>query len=80
MTQTMRVPASPFLEPVASREIYRNPWMVLREDDIRRPDGSRGIYAVVARGIDAVGNVEKPVRGSRAKARHNHNHYVFKVR
>lgn len=36
-----------FIETVASREIYRNPWMVLREDDIRRPDGSAGIYAVV---------------------------------
>jgi len=37
----------PFIERVASREIYRNPWLVLREDDIRRPDGSRGIYSVV---------------------------------
>ncbi|BEH75917.1 hypothetical protein YM3MPS_17200 [Mycobacterium pseudoshottsii] len=37
----------PFIEPVASREIYRNRWMVLREDDIRRPDGSPGIYGVV---------------------------------
>ncbi len=37
----------PFIETVASREVYRNPWMVLREDDIRRPDGSPGIYAVV---------------------------------
>lgn len=37
----------PFIEPIASREIYRNPWMVLREDDIRRPDGSPGIYGVV---------------------------------
>jgi 8-oxo-dGDP phosphatase len=37
----------PFIERVASREIYRNPWLVLREDDIRRPDGSLGIYAVV---------------------------------
>lgn len=36
-----------FIETVATREIYRNPWMVLREDDIRRPDGSAGIYAVV---------------------------------
>ena len=36
-----------FIETVATREIYRNPWMVLREDDIRRPDGSTGIYAVV---------------------------------
>jgi 8-oxo-dGDP phosphatase len=37
----------PFIECVASREIYRNQWMVLREDDIRRPDGSPGIYGVV---------------------------------
>ncbi|OYV23878.1 MAG: ADP-ribose pyrophosphatase [Mycobacterium sp. 20-66-4] len=37
----------PIIETVASREIYRNPWLVLREDDIRRPDGSSGIYSVV---------------------------------
>ncbi|MEE6175692.1 NUDIX hydrolase [Mycobacterium sp. 050134] len=37
----------PFIERVASREIYRNPWLVLREDEIRRPDGSAGIYSVV---------------------------------
>jgi ADP-ribose pyrophosphatase len=32
---------------VASREVYRNPWMVVREDDVRRQDGSLGIYGVV---------------------------------
>lgn len=32
---------------MASREVYRNSWLTLREDDIRRPDGSTGIYAVV---------------------------------
>ena len=37
----------PYIDNLASREIYRNPWMVLREDDIRRPDGSPGIYSVV---------------------------------
>ena len=37
----------PFIERLASREIYRNPWLVLREDDIRRPDSSSGIYSVV---------------------------------
>jgi ADP-ribose pyrophosphatase len=37
----------PFIERLGSREIYRNPWLVLREDDIRRPDGSIGIYSVV---------------------------------
>ncbi|BBY93208.1 ADP-ribose pyrophosphatase [Mycobacterium gallinarum] len=36
-----------FIETVASRQIYRNNWFSLREDDIRRPDGSDGIYAVV---------------------------------
>jgi 8-oxo-dGDP phosphatase len=35
------------IERIASREVYRNPWMTLREDHIRRPDGSRGIYSVV---------------------------------
>ncbi|BCJ46848.1 ADP-ribose pyrophosphatase [Actinoplanes ianthinogenes] len=27
--------------------VYRNPWMTVREDEIRRPDGSPGIYGVV---------------------------------
>jgi 8-oxo-dGTP pyrophosphatase MutT (NUDIX family) len=35
------------IEQVASRQVYRNNWLTLREDDIRRPDGSPGIYAVV---------------------------------
>ena len=36
-----------WIQTVATREIYRNSWLTLREDDIRRPDGSSGIYAVV---------------------------------
>ena len=32
---------------LASREVYRNNWLSLREDDIRRPDGSPGIYSVI---------------------------------
>jgi 8-oxo-dGTP pyrophosphatase MutT (NUDIX family) len=35
------------IQRTGSREVYRNPWMTLREDAIRRPDGSEGIYAVV---------------------------------
>jgi len=35
------------IQTVGSREVYRNSWMTLREDDIRRPDGSLGIYSVV---------------------------------
>ncbi|UGT54353.1 NUDIX domain-containing protein [Nocardia asteroides] len=35
------------MEQLSSRTIYTNPWMRLREDTIRRTDGSVGIYAVV---------------------------------
>ena len=32
---------------LASREVYRNHWMLLREDEILRSNGERGIYGVV---------------------------------
>lgn len=32
---------------ISSREVYRNAWMTVREDVVRRPDGSTGIYGVV---------------------------------
>jgi 8-oxo-dGTP pyrophosphatase MutT (NUDIX family) len=35
------------IRTISTREVYRNPWMILREDQIERPDGSRGIYSVV---------------------------------
>ncbi|MGW0159053.1 NUDIX domain-containing protein [Mycobacterium sp. NPDC003323] len=35
------------IERMSSREVYRNNWMTVREDAIRRPDGSAGIYGVV---------------------------------
>jgi len=35
------------IRTVSTREVYRNPWMRLREDEIERSDGSHGIYAVV---------------------------------
>ena len=35
------------IERMASREVYRNNWMTVREDEIRRPDGSTGIYGVI---------------------------------
>lgn len=34
-------------ECIGSREVYRNAWMRVREDALRRPDGSDGIYGVV---------------------------------
>lgn len=35
------------METRATRQVYANPWMTVREDSIRRPDGSDGIYGVV---------------------------------
>ena len=32
---------------VGSREVYRNNWLTLREDQIQRPDGTPGIYSVI---------------------------------
>ena len=39
---------------VASREVYRNPWMRLREDQILRSNGKRGIYGVVEKDDSAI--------------------------
>src|SRR3954451_1709108 len=30
-----------------SRVVYENPWIRVREDDVTRPDGGRGVYGVV---------------------------------
>jgi 8-oxo-dGDP phosphatase len=35
------------IERVDSRVVYQNPWMTVREDDVRRQDGSTGIYGVI---------------------------------
>lgn len=35
------------IRQLASREIYRNAWMRLREDEVEFPDGSTGLYSVV---------------------------------
>ncbi len=37
------------LKRLSSREVYRNQWMTVREDAIRRADGSDGIYGVVSK-------------------------------
>lgn len=42
-----RADIPPAITTLASREIYRNPWLRLREDDILRSNGQRGIYGVV---------------------------------
>jgi 8-oxo-dGDP phosphatase len=35
------------VERLGSKQVYANPWMTVREDAIRRADGSTGIYGVV---------------------------------
>ena len=35
------------IRTLSSREIYRNPWLRLREDQIERDNGAEGIYSVV---------------------------------
>ncbi len=35
------------VETLGSKQVYTNAWMAVREDTIRRPDGSTGIYGVV---------------------------------
>jgi 8-oxo-dGTP pyrophosphatase MutT (NUDIX family) len=35
------------VESLSSRPVYTNAWMTVREDEIRRSDGSPGIYGVV---------------------------------
>jgi len=35
------------MQTLRSRIVYQNRWMTVREDNIRRPDGSEGIFGVV---------------------------------
>ena len=37
------------MKQLRSREVYRNAWISVREDDVERPDGSIGLYGVVDR-------------------------------
>ncbi len=39
---------------LSSREVYRNPWMRVREDQILRSNGERGIYGVVEKDDAAI--------------------------
>ncbi|MBT9332773.1 NUDIX domain-containing protein [Paracidobacterium acidisoli] len=42
------------IRTLSSREIYRNPWMKLREDQIERSNGTPGIYGVVEKDVSAI--------------------------
>jgi 8-oxo-dGTP pyrophosphatase MutT (NUDIX family) len=44
----------PGVQTLSSRQVYANSWMTVREDAIRRGDGSDGIYGVVDKPTAAV--------------------------
>ncbi len=44
----------PSITTLASREIYRNRWMRVREDEILRSNGQKGIYGVVDKSDSAI--------------------------
>lgn len=52
MTAQPSIP--PSITTVASREVYRNRWMRVREDDILRSNGKSGIYGVVEKDDSAI--------------------------
>ena len=57
MSDPINQPAShtePSITTIGTREIYRNPWMRLREDDILRSNGAKGIYGVVEKDDAAI--------------------------
>jgi len=44
----------PEITTLSSREVYRNAWMRVREDEILRSNGKRGIYGVVEKDEAAI--------------------------
>lgn len=54
--------SAPSITTLASREVYRNHWMRVREDDILRSNGHKGIYGVVEKDDSAI---ILPIEGDR---------------
>jgi ADP-ribose pyrophosphatase len=46
--------SAPSITTLSSREVYRNHWMRLREDEILRSNGEKGIYGVVEKDDAAI--------------------------
>jgi ADP-ribose pyrophosphatase len=42
-----KTPQENSIRTLSTREVYRNPWLSLREDEILRSNGNAGIYSVV---------------------------------
>ena len=52
----------PAITTLSSREVYRNRWMRVREDEILRSNGQKGIYGVVEK---EDGAIVLPIEGDR---------------
>lgn len=50
------------IRTLSSREVYRNPWLRVREDQIERGNGAKGLYGVVEKDDCAV---VLPIEGDR---------------
>jgi 8-oxo-dGTP pyrophosphatase MutT (NUDIX family) len=51
---SVQSPSGRTITTLSSREVYRNHWMRLREDDILRSNGEKGIYGVVEKDDSAI--------------------------
>lgn len=54
LSETSHSEAEPAITTLSSREVYRNAWMRVREDEILRSNGKRGIYGVVEKDEAAI--------------------------
>lgn len=61
------------METIASTQVYAGPWVTVREDTVRRPDGSTGTYPVVE-SADIV--LVVPVEGERLHLVEQYRHPV----
>ena len=67
---------------LSSREIYLNPWIRVREDQVLKPNGNPGIYGVVEYRNRAVGVVPIDDEGYTwlvGQYRYTHNRYEWEI-
>lgn len=67
---------------LSSREIYLNPWIRVREDQVLKPNGNPGIYGVVEYRNRAVGVVPIDDEGYTwlvGQYRYTHNQYEWEI-
>jgi 8-oxo-dGTP pyrophosphatase MutT (NUDIX family) len=69
-------------ETLATREVYSNPWIRVREDQVINPSGGRGIYGVVEYKNRAVGVIPVDDEGCTwlvGQYRYTQDHYEWEI-